>query len=102
MGQALRVLVQLRIGRVDPVDLRSLDDRVGADLDGAQRARGVGCEERVAGAGGEDHNTPLLQVADRTAPDVRLGDRAHLARRKGARLQAGTPERVLAVAPGGY
>ena len=46
---------------------------VGADLAGAQGRRRVGREVRVAGAAGEDHDAPLLQVAHRAAADVRLG-----------------------------
>ena len=44
------------------------------DLGRAQRRRRVGREERVAGAGGEDHDAALLEVAHRAAADVGLGD----------------------------
>jgi len=67
----------------------------GADLDRAQRARGVGREEGVAGTGREDHDAPLLEVPDRASPDVRLGHRAHLDRGEHARLQARLLERIL-------
>ena len=38
----------------------------------AQRGRRVGREERVARARGEDHDAALLEMSNRTAPDVRL------------------------------
>ena len=57
----LRVRILLRIGRVDAVDARGLDDDVGLDLDGAQHRSGVGREVRIARAGGEDDDAPLLE-----------------------------------------
>ncbi len=51
---------------------------LGLDLDGPQRGGGVGGEERVAGAAGEDHDPALLEVADGPAPDVGLGDLRHV------------------------
>ncbi len=38
---------------------------------------GVGGKERIAGAGGEDDEPALFEVADGAAPDVRLGQRFH-------------------------
>ena len=75
-----------RVGRVDALHavLRH-EDRVGVDLERAQRRRGVGGEERVAGAGGEDHDALLLQVADRAAADVGLGNLGDVDRRLHAR-----------------
>ena len=69
--------------------------RLGADLERAERGRGVGREERVAGARSEDHDSPLLEVADRPPADVRLGDLAHGDRREDAGLRAEALERVL-------
>src|SRR3990170_4110528 len=69
---ALGARVALRVGGVDAVDLGGLDDDLGAHLAAAQRRRGVRREERIAGAGGEDHHLALLQVADRLAADVGL------------------------------
>ena len=68
--------------RVDAVDPRvgALQDGVGLDLGRPQRGRGVGGEERVARAAGEDHDPALLQVADGAAADVRLGHLRHLQR----------------------
>ena len=66
-----------RIAGVDPVHVGGLEDDLGLDLQGPQDAGGVGGEEGVAGAGGKDDHAALLQVADGTAPDVRLGHRLH-------------------------
>ena len=61
--------------RVDALDaVLGHQDDLGVDLGGAQRGGGVGREERVAGAGGEDHDAALLEVAHRAAADVGLGD----------------------------
>ena len=60
------------VGRRDRV-LRH-QDPFGSDLERSQRCCRVRREERVPGAGGEDHDATLLQVADRAATDVRLGD----------------------------
>ena len=77
------------IGAVDALDavLRH-QDRLRADLARAQCGGGVGGEERVAGAGGEDHDAPLLQVAHRAAADVGLGDLLDRDRRLHARVHA--------------
>src|SRR5919112_2883015 len=52
-----------RVGRVDAVHLRRLQDHVGLYLKRAQGRGRVGREIRVAGAGGEDDDAPLLYVA---------------------------------------
>ena len=70
-------------------------DRLGADLERPQRRRGVGREERVAGAGGEDHDAALLEVAHGAAADVRLRDLLHVDRRQHARVGAVPLERLL-------
>jgi hypothetical protein len=49
-------------------------DRLGADLECPQGGGGVRGEERVARAGGEDDDPLLLEVANRPASNVRLGD----------------------------
>src|SRR5262245_24403273 len=74
----LRRGIDLRVAVVDTFDavLRH-EDRVRADLEGAQRRRGVRREERVAGACGEDDDAAFLEVPDRATPDVRLGDLRH-------------------------
>src|SRR4029077_31230 len=60
---ALGVLFLARIGRIDTVDLRTLEHRVDAHLGGTKRCCGVGGEEGIAGAGSKDHHTALLHVA---------------------------------------
>src|SRR5436309_5587816 len=64
--------VDARIAVVDPGDtvLRH-EDRVGSDLERAQRGGRVGGEERVARARREDDDAALLQVPNRPAPYVR-------------------------------
>ena len=72
-----RVGVLARVGAVDALHpVLGHQDRLGVDLERPQRRRGVGGEERVAGARGEDHDPALLEVAHRAAPDVGLGDLA--------------------------
>ena len=46
-------------------------------ISASQCRGGVGGEERVARARGEDHHPPLLEVANGPPPNVRLGDRRH-------------------------
>src|SRR5438128_5042957 len=46
--------------------------RSGADLDGPECAGGIGREERVPGACGEDDDTTFLEVPDGAPTDVRL------------------------------
>ena len=70
-------------------------DRLRPDLERAERRGRVGREVRVAGAGREDHDPPLLEVPDRPAADVRLGDVGDVERRLHARRRAGALERVL-------
>src|SRR5712692_4620816 len=87
--------VELRVGRVDAIDLGCFQDDVRLDLDGAKGGRRVGGEVWVAGAGGEDHDSSLLQVPDGAAPDVWLGDLGHLDRRHGARRDASPLQGIL-------
>ena len=84
-----------RVVRVHAVHLRGLQQQVRVDLDGAQRRRGVGGEERIAGAGRENDDAILLQMAHGAAADVVL---AHLVDADGghhARVQPEALERVL-------
>ena len=76
--EADRVGLEHRVGVVDAVDLRGLEDDLGLDLHRAQRRRRIGAEEGIAGAGAEDDDAALFEVADGAAADERLGDRAHL------------------------
>ncbi len=71
------------------------EDRLRADLERAQRRCRIGREERVPGAGGEDHHAALLEVPDSAAADVRLGDLRDRDRRLYARVDAEPLERVL-------
>src|SRR4051794_25149713 len=96
------LLDQLRVGvlarvrgqhALDPV--LGHEDRLGVDLARAQRRGGVGREERVAGAPGEDHDAALLEVAHRAAADVGLGDLADVERRLHPRVDLELLERIL-------
>src|SRR5919199_4645455 len=91
-----RVGVLARVGGEDALDavLRH-EDRLGVDLARPQRGGRVGREERVAGAGGEDHDAALLEVAHRAPADVRLGDLADVERRLHARVGVQLLECVL-------
>ena len=70
----LRRRIGRRVGIVNAVDLGGLEDRLGADLDGAQGSRRIGRKIGIAGAGGKNDHAALLQVADGPAADVRFGD----------------------------
>ena len=93
-GVLLRLRVGLRIGRVDAVDLRRLEERVRADLARPERRCGVRREIRIARAAREDDDAPLLEVADRLALDEGLGELRHLDRRHDARGNADRLEGV--------
>ena len=73
----------------------ALEQGLGVDLGGTQGRGRVGGEERVAGAGGEDHHPALLEVAHGATADVRLGDARHLDRRLHAGRLAESFEGVL-------
>ncbi len=79
LGELHGVGVLERVGGVDAVDagVGAFEDRLGADLRGAQRRGGVGREVGVAGAGGEEDDAALLEVADGAQRDERLGDLGH-------------------------
>ena len=78
LGQEPGAGVLVRVTVVDAVDaVLPHQDRVRADLQGAQRGSRVRREERVAGARREDHDPALLEVADRAAADIGLGDLGH-------------------------
>src|SRR5215213_4632925 len=70
--------VGLGIGRVDAFDLGRLEYGVGLDFERAKRGGRIGREVRVAGARGEDYDSPFLYVADGPAANERLGDFVHL------------------------
>ena len=81
--------------RVDAVDFRRLENRFGIHFDRAQRGGRVGRKVRISGSGGENHDAALFEMADRAAPDVRLGDLVHRDRGLHARGDAHALERVL-------
>src|SRR3954454_3679 len=88
--------VLARVGREHALDaVLGHEDRLGVDLAGAQRGGGVGREERVPRAGGEDDDAPLLEMAHRAAADVGLGDLADVERGLHARVDVELLERVL-------
>src|ERR1051325_898985 len=84
-----------RVGRVDAVDLRRLQNHVGLYLQGAKGGGRVGREVRVAGARGEDYDAPLLYVAYGAAAYEGLGDLRDVDGRQDARVAADLLKRVL-------
>ena len=73
-----RVVVGARVGAVDAVDpVLAHQHDLALGLQRALRGDGVGGEVRHPGAGAEDHDAALLEVPDRAARDVGLGDLAH-------------------------
>src|SRR5205085_535573 len=83
------------VGRVDPLDLRRLQDNVGLYLKRAQGRGRVGREVRVACPGGEDDDAPLLYVAYGAAAYEGLGDLRDVDGGEDARVDADFFERVL-------
>src|SRR5690606_8234539 len=68
---------------------------LGLHLQGAQHRSGVGREERVAGAAGEDHQATLLEVPHHPPANVGLGERLHPDGGEHPRLDAVGLEHVL-------
>ena len=75
--EAHGVGVRARVVVVDPVDALGHEHDLRADLQRPLRGAGVGGEERHPEPGAEDDDAALLEVADRPARDVGLGDLAH-------------------------
>ena len=73
--------VEHRVGGVDAVDLRALQQGLGVDLEGALGRARVGGEVRHAEPGGEDDDAALLEVTDGAQRHERLGDLRHRDRR---------------------
>ena len=96
--------MRLRVGGVDAVDLGRLEHDLDAHLHAAQRRRGIGGEKRIAGAGGENHDLALFQVAHRLAADVGLDHlldverRLHAARRFTRRIASCSASAFITVA----
>ena len=82
IADGLRVLDG--VGGIHAVDLRRLDENVGADLDRAQARGGVGREERIARARREDRDSALFEVAHRAAANIVLANLVDLQRRHDA------------------
>ena len=96
VGQAViadGLWVLLGIGAVDAVDVGGLQHRLGADFGGPQHRRGVGREERIAGAAGEQHHPVLAEMPQRPPPLVGLADLRHRHRRHRPRRAAGRLDR---------
>ena len=74
MAELGRGGILLGVGGVDAIDSGALEDDVGLDLHGAERAAGVGGEEGVARAGAHDHDVALFQQADGLGGAHRVGD----------------------------
>lgn len=70
--------VDFWIGGVDAIDRGGLEENVSFDLHGTEAGSSVGGKEGVAGAGGEDDDAALFEVAHGPATDVGLGDLVHL------------------------
>ena len=85
----------MRVGAVDPVDLRSLQDGLGLDLQGSLGGGRVGREERRPDPGREDDDATLVEVAHGSQRNVGLGDLAHVDRGLHARWQADLLQGVL-------
>src|SRR6187551_2188421 len=83
------------IGGVDAVDLRGLDEHVGADFDCPQARGRIRREEWIAGARGEDRHAPLLEMAHGAPANVVLADLVNLQRRHDAHARALALEGVL-------
>ena len=66
-----------RVGVVNAVHLRRLEDHIRAHLAGAQRGGGVGGEERIAGAGGENNDFALVELLLGFAADEGFRDVFH-------------------------
>ena len=95
-GQERCVGVGARVAVVDTLrGVLAHQDRLRPDLERPQRRGRVGREERIAGAGGEDHDPALFEVAHRAASNVRLRDLRDLERREHTSVGADALECVL-------
>jgi hypothetical protein len=83
-----------RVGGVDPSTLVALMI-TSASISIPRSTARYRWKSRVAGAAGKDHHAPLLQVTQRAAADVRLGELLHPDRRQHARLHPLALQHVL-------
>ena len=89
MGNAVIALgfrVFLGISAIDAVDIGGLQHRLGVEFGGAQDSGGIGRKERIAGAGGQQHDAAFGQVFHRALAVVGLAHGGHGERRQRARL----------------
>src|SRR5690606_24328762 len=91
----LRRRTLVRVRGIDPLDLRRLHGEVGLHLDRPDARRRVGRKVRAPRTTRKDDDPPPLEVAQRTAPNVRLGELLHPDRRHHARLDTLPLEQVL-------
>src|SRR5882757_1066747 len=84
-----------RIVGIDTVHLGRLQEHVGVDFDRTQRRRRIGGEEGIAGAGGEYHHPPFLEMTHSPPADVVLADLVDTNGRHDARVHSQSLERVL-------
>src|SRR5262249_410594 len=91
----LGVFHQNGIGIVDAIDFGGLQDGVGLDLHGTQGSGGVGGKVRIAGAGGEDDHSSLLQVADGAPAAGWFGGLVHFDGRNQARIDGAVVQSIL-------
>src|SRR4051794_2578787 len=91
----VRRRVQNRVGGVDAVHLRALQERGGVDLERALGRARVGGEVRDADPCREDHDPPLLEMPDRAQRQERLGHLGHRDRRLHARRHVDLLEGIL-------
>jgi hypothetical protein len=66
------VRILLRVGSIDAIHLGGLEHDLRPDFRATQGGGGIGREERVARARGEDHDLAFFEVADCLAADIRL------------------------------
>ena len=98
VGNGLETLgprVGAGIGIVDAVDLGGLEKGIGPDFTGPKGGGGVGGEEGMTGASGEDDHPTFFEVAEGPATDEGFGDVFHLDGGHDAGLDSGAFEGVL-------
>jgi hypothetical protein len=78
LGEFGSFVVDLGVGSVDAIDRGGFEEDVGLDFHGPEAGSGIGGEEGVACACGEDDDAPLFEVAHGAAADIWLGDLVHL------------------------